>query len=78
MTTMDSRCLLLLGLLPFSPAIMADDDAPDLALLEFLGAWEDSDGEWINPLQILDELEADNAKENAETAPAAAKEQNDD
>ena len=52
---MDSRCLLLLAFLPLSPSVMAEEDAPDLALLEFLGDWEDADGEWIDPLQLLDE-----------------------
>jgi len=69
---MDSRCLLLLGLLPLSPGVMAgeeDTQAPDLALLEFLGSWEDADGEWIDPLQMLDALEA----EEAPAEPAGAK-----
>ncbi len=62
---MDSRCLSLLGvlgLLSLSPGMMAaeeDRQAPDLALLEFLGSWEDADGEWIDPLQMLDVLEAE-------------------
>ncbi len=61
---MDSRCLSLLGvlgLLSLSPGVMAEEDtqAPDLALLEFLGSWEDADGEWIDPLQMLDALEAE-------------------
>ena len=55
----------LLGLLPLSPEAMAEAeaDAPDLALLEFLGGWEDPDGEWIDPLQILDEMDAEGAKD---------------
>lgn len=62
---MDSRCLPLLGvlgLLSLLPGVMAaeeDTQAPDLALLEFLGSWEDADGEWIDPLQMLDALEAE-------------------
>ncbi len=62
---MDSRCLSLLGvlgLLSLLPGVMAaeeDTQAPDLALLEFLGSWEDADGEWIDPLQMLDVLEAE-------------------
>ncbi len=77
---MDSRCLPLLGvlgLLSLLPGVMAaeeDTQAPNLALLEFLGSWEDADGEWIDPLQMLDALEA----EEAETVPTPAEEENDD
>ncbi len=65
-------CLLALGLLSLSPAVMAADEdreAPDLALLEFLGSWEDADGEWIDPVQMLEALEA----EEPPAAPAGAK-----
>ncbi len=61
---MDSRSLSwlgVLGLLSLPPGVMAEEDtqAPDLALLEFLGSWEDADGEWVDPLQLLDVLEAE-------------------
>lgn len=59
---LDSRCLLLLGLLPLSPGVMAEDESPDLALLEFLGSWEDTDGEWVDPLQLFDALQAEEAE----------------
>lgn len=70
---MDRRCLLLLGLLPFVPAFAGaatDDDSPDLALLEFLGEWEDSDGEWLDPLQMLETLDAAPSNDRTDT-PAA-------
>jgi len=76
---MDSRSLSLwaaLGLLSLSPGVMAEEDsqAPDLALLEFLGSWEDTDGEWIDPLQMLDALEAEQeGKEGAPAQPLEAK-----
>ncbi len=73
---MDNRCLpclAVLGVLSLSPGAMAGDEedaqAPDLALLEFLGSWEDADGEWIDPLQMLDALEA----EETPAKPAGAK-----
>lgn len=35
------------------PAIEADRGAgPDEALLEFLGAWETDDGQWIDPAEL--------------------------
>jgi hypothetical protein len=34
-------------------------EAPSMELLEFLGDWETKDGEWLDPLQLLEELEAD-------------------
>ncbi len=61
---LDSRCLLLLSVLPLSPAVMAGDEAPDLALLEFLGSAEpvestDSNTDkWIDPLQMFDTWQA--------------------
>ncbi|MCF6211440.1 MAG: hypothetical protein L3J88_01120 [Gammaproteobacteria bacterium] len=78
---MDSRCLSLLGvlgLLSLSPGMMAaeeDRQAPDLALLEFLGSWEDADGEWIDPLQMLDVLEAEDTPATSATDPGV---ENDD
>ncbi len=42
-----------------------EDNQPDMALLEFLGEWEDEQGHWFDPLKLgrtlLDEdLENDN------------------
>lgn len=46
--------LLLLG----TPWALADDasltGSPNLELLEFLGAWETADGEWIDPLDLTE------------------------
>lgn len=30
-----------------SPSTKADDDAPDLDFLEYLGSWQESDEEWL-------------------------------
>jgi hypothetical protein len=51
--------LLLLSMILFSPLLQAetqeDDEAPSLELLEFLGEWETSDGEWIDPEELEDD-----------------------
>ena len=51
---------LLLMLLLFSPALFAGEAAaPSLALLEYLGEWQDEDGNEIDPQALaLLELEA--------------------
>ena len=41
------------------PLIVFAADAPSLELLEFLGDWESSDGEWQDPLDFMQDLEAD-------------------
>ncbi len=42
------RLALICGLLGFSGAAFADDpEVPDLAFLEYLGSWEESDEDWI-------------------------------
>ncbi len=44
---------ILLGLLLAAPG-QAADEVPDLALLEFLGEWEDEEGQWVDPLEFLE------------------------
>lgn len=64
-----SACLLLLGLLP--AAAPADEAGqPDVALLEFLGSWEDAEGDWIDPLRLLEEAQATSPQTSAQDAPA--------
>lgn len=53
--------LLLAALLLAVPAL-AEDAAPSLELLEFLGSFETADGQWVDPT----ELEAPPAEEGAE------------
>lgn len=31
----------------------ASEEAPSVELLEFLGSWEDGNGQWIDPLELL-------------------------
>ena len=45
----------LTGLSLLSAAKAAE--APSLELLEFLGDWETSDGEWQDPLELMKELD---------------------
>jgi hypothetical protein len=54
-------CMLLPALLPIAMAA----EEPSLELLEFLGDWETADGEWQDPLEFMQDveaLEAENAK----------------
>ena len=41
------------------PLVLFAADAPSLELLEFLGDWETSDGEWQDPLEFRQDLKAD-------------------
>jgi len=43
----------------------AEDDAPDIELLEYLGMWEDSDEDWL----ILDEVMTAGNEERSDSAP---------
>jgi hypothetical protein len=31
----------------------ANEEPPSMELLEFLGGWEDDNGQWIDPLELL-------------------------
>jgi hypothetical protein len=50
--------LILLLMIQFSSILQAvseqDNGAPSLDLLEFLGEWESSDGEWLDPAEFED------------------------
>lgn len=50
--------LLMLSVLAV-PLMVFAADAPSLELLEFLGDWESADGEWQDPLDFMQDLEAD-------------------
>ena len=41
-------------------------ESPSLELLEFLGNWETKDGEWLDPVELLEELEAETKNTKAE------------
>ena len=59
----------LLGLaamgLVFCPSAQADEDAPDLDFLAYLGSWQESDAEW---LAIAEWEGAGQVKEDARAA----------
>lgn len=50
--------LILLLMIQFSSILQAgteqEEGAPSLDLLEFLGEWESSDGEWLDPARFED------------------------
>ena len=50
--------LILLLMIQFSSILQAtseqDNGAPSLDLLEFLGEWESSEGEWLDPAEFED------------------------
>lgn len=63
-------CLMLLGLLPL-PTLAEEAAQPAVELLEFLGTWEDADGEWIDPLSLLQGREDGARQDSNETTPGA-------
>ena len=59
--------LLLLGLMSLAPAGAEDvAEEPSMELLEFLGDWETQDGEWLDPLQLLEEIEVETRQKQDE------------
>ena len=36
-----------------SPLFAAESDPPSLELLEFLGSWEDAQGNWVDPQTLV-------------------------
>jgi len=62
-------CTLLLSGILFSTLLYSkrstanenqtNDETPSLEFLEFLGSWEDSEGQWIDPYQLQDANELD-------------------
>jgi hypothetical protein len=58
----------LWGLLGCGGVAMADDEQPDMELLEYLGSWEESDEDWL--LFDVRDGEAVVADENKRSDPA--------
>ena len=57
---------LVFGLLLYAGEVpAADDEAPDIELLEYLGMWEESDEEWL----ILNEAVAAENEERIDPVP---------
>lgn len=50
-------------------ALAQPEEVPSLEFLEFLGAWEDQAGEWLDPTAILGEDDAQNSLPNQEEDP---------
>ena len=50
------RLLMLSALL--LPCLVLAADAPSIELLEFLGNWETNDGEWQDPLDFMQDIDA--------------------
>ena len=66
---MNYRLSLMLTVMTlFSTALYSEDhesaDVPSIDFLEFLGEWETSDGEWVDPNELNDEVYAELAEEN--------------
>ena len=57
---------LVLALLLISPPLVAEEVSPSLELLEFLGGWEDEQGNWLDPL-TLDAAAVELAQAESET-----------
>ena len=70
--TLKLSTLLFIGLLSQGSALQAEEtEEPSLELLEFLGSFESSDGEWIDPMaieELSDEtnMQYDNEEKNDE------------
>jgi hypothetical protein len=77
------KSLLLLALLPaLVPGLVRAEseqtEAPSPELLEFLGSWEADDGQWLDPLELLDEIEAEAKTANVEEGSANVEEGSDE
>ncbi|MFQ5488483.1 MAG: hypothetical protein ACE5ET_08600 [Gammaproteobacteria bacterium] len=57
-------CLLPVTALAGEPERGQGETAPSLELLEFLGAWETPEGQWVDPLSLVRD-------EDGKAAPAA-------
>jgi len=62
---MPARLWLLLVITLLSASLLAEDDIPpSLELLEFLGSWEDAQGNWVDPQLLELAAKADEHTEN--------------
>lgn len=63
----NSWLLLAIASLPYTGLLAADAmETPSLELLQFLGEWETSDGEWLDPIELLEEIEAEQSTAQTE------------
>lgn len=61
--------LLLMAMIFYTQTLHADEqirgDSPAIDFLEFLGEWETSDGEWLDPNELEDEAYAGPTEANS-------------
>jgi hypothetical protein len=64
---MSVKTIVVIGsmLLACSPVLAADEEAPDMEFLEYLGLWEESDADWL----IFDEVVTADTEERSDPAP---------
>ncbi len=48
-------CALVCGAATVEAREDSPPSGPDLEFLEFLGSWETEDGQWVNPLDLMDQ-----------------------
>jgi len=73
--SVSSELAVLCGLLTCAGSVMAQDtEAPDLAFLEYLGSWEESDEDWV----LFSDEDAQDSKsdDNGNETDPAPQEQN--
>jgi len=75
--TLRRSCLAVAALMWAAAAVAQEDEAPDLAFLEYLGSWQESDEEW---LVVAEELAtpADDEEEDTPEAETDDTEQDDE
>jgi hypothetical protein len=62
--------MLVLNSISIKHVCAQEDSAPSMELLEFLGEWETDDGEWLDPIKLLE-------SENEALTPEQEKHEND-
>ena len=64
---MSVKTIVVIGsmLLACSLVLAADEEAPDVEFLEYLGLWEESDADWL----IFDEVVTADTEERSDPAP---------
>jgi hypothetical protein len=64
---MSVKTIVVIGsmLLACSLVLAADEEAPDMEFLEYLGLWEESDADWL----IFDEVVTADTEERSDPAP---------
>lgn len=68
------KVALICGLLGGSGAVLADEpEVPDLAFLEYLGSWEESDEDWVLFAEEEEESKSDDKGSGTDPAPQEEK-----